>query len=253
MRIERLNARQVDSLRRAGRVAAQTLAAVGETLRAGLTTAAIDRFVRTDTAARNAAPSQLGYHGFPGAVCTSRNDVVCHGIPSERDVLEEGDIVSVDVTSHFEGWHGDTCRTFAIGTPTPERAHVLRVAEACCQLGIRTVRDGIRLGDLGAVVDDFAQAEGCAIVRDVGGHGIGRAMHLSPHVSFFGTPGTGRRLRRGMAITIEPIVVLGESAEVTTDPDGWTMRSASGAPAAQFEHTIVVTRDGAEVMTLRGQ
>ncbi len=248
MGIERLLPKHIAKLRRAGEVAAQTLAHIGAALAPGMSTAAIDRLVREDTRARGAAPSQLGYHGFPGAVCTSRNDIVCHGVPSERDVLEPGDIVSVDVTSNLDGWHGDTCRTFALGPLSPERAHVLSVAERCCEIGIAQVRDQVRLGDIGAAVEALARSEGCSVVREVGGHGIGRAMHLEPHVPFFGRPGTGRRLRAGMALTIEPIVVLGTSA-IVTDDDGWTMRTASGAPSAQFEHTLVVTRTGADVMT----
>lgn len=235
-------------MRAAGRVAAETLRSVGARLAIGMTTADIDRLVREDTARRGATPSQLGYHGFPGAVCTSPNDVVCHGIPRDDAVLREGDIVSVDVTSCFEGWHGDTCRTFAIGRPTPERAHVMDVAKRCCELGISIARDGARLGDLGHAVEELARAEGCSVVREVGGHGIGRKMHLPPHVSFFGAKGTGRRLREGMAITIEPIIVLGEP-DIVMDDDGWTMRTSDGSPAAQYEHTILVTRKGAEVLT----
>ena len=248
VQIERLGRRQRTPMRLAGRVAAETLRWVGAQLRAGMTTAEVDRLVREDTRRRNAVPSQLGYHGFPGAVCTSRNDVVCHGIPRDDETLHDGDIVSIDVTSNLDGWHGDTCRTFAIGTPTRERAHVMEVAERCCRLGISIVRDGVRLGDVGHAVDALARAEGCSVVREVGGHGIGRKMHLPPHVSFFGEPGTGRRLREGMAITIEPIVMLG-TPRVVTDDDGWTMRTHDGSPAAQFEHTILVTREGCEVLT----
>lgn len=247
MHIERLGPKQRERLRAAGRVAAQSLRFVGAQLQVGMSTAELDRLVREDTARRGATPSQLGYHGFPGAVCTSRNDVVCHGIPRDER-LEEGDIVSIDVTSRFEGWHGDTCRTFVLGTPSPERAHVVDVAYRCCELGISHVRDGVRLGDLGHVVEELARAEGCSVVREVGGHGIGREMHLPPHVSFFGRPGAGRRLRDGMAITIEPIVVLG-APRIIMDDDGWTMRTDDGSPAAQFEHTILVTRNGAEVLT----
>ena len=248
MAIERLREGHIAKLRTAGRVAAETLAHIGTQLRPGLSTAAIDRLVRDDTRRRGAKPSQLGYQGFPAAVCTSRNDVVCHGIPSKHDILQPGDIISIDVTSNLDGWHGDTCRTFAVGEPSPERRHVLSVAERCCELGIRHVRDQVRLGDIGAAVEELARSEGCSIVREVGGHGIGRAMHLEPHVPFFGRPGAGRRLRNGMAITIEPIVILG-AARIVTDDDGWTMRTDNRAPAAQFEHTVVVTRTGADVMT----
>ena len=178
-------------------------------------------------------------------------DIVCHGIPRADEHLEEGDIVSIDVTSNLNGWHGDTCATFAIGEVEANRAHVMRVASECCTLGIELAKDGTRLGDLGAAVEAHARAQGCSIVKDVGGHGIGRRMHQAPHIAFFGRPGRGRRLVAGMAITIEPIVVLGRSGDVVVESDGWTMRSRSGEPAAQFEHTILIGRGPARVLTAR--
>ncbi len=252
MWFERLSSKHIADMRRAGRVAAATLAAVAARLRPGVSTKEIDRFVREDTARRGATPSQLGYHGFPAAVCTSRNDVACHGVPRADERLVQGDLISVDVTSCLGGWHGDTCGTFPIGELSPERRHVLEVARRCRDVGTRELRDGVRLGDVGAAVEALAHVEGCSVVREVGGHGIGRAMHLPPHVAHFGVRGRGRRLRAGMALTIEPILVLGRSAEVHVDADGWTMRTAAGAPSAQFEHTVVITRDGAEILTVPG-
>lgn len=248
MSFERLSPLARDRMRDAGAAAAATLAVVEAALVPGVTTAAIDRLVRADTARRGARPSQLGYHGFPGAVCTSVNDVACHGIPSEHVVLHPGDVVSVDVTSELAGWHGDTCATFCVGAPSPEAAHVIDVARRCRDAGIAVVRDGVRLGDLGAAVEALARSEGCSVIRDVGGHGIGRRMHLPPHVHHFGRPGTGARLRAGMAITVEPIVALGGPA-LRADPDGWTLRTADGRLAAQFEHTILVTKAGCEILT----
>lgn len=236
-------------MRAAGRVAAATLARVGAALRPGMSTAEIDRLVRRDTAARGARPSQLGYRGFPAAVCTSRNDVVCHGIPRPDEVLAPGDLISVDVTSALDGWHGDNCATWIVGgRGSPEARHVREVARRCRDAGIAAVRHGARLGDVGALIEALAEREGCGVVREVGGHGIGRRMHQPPHVHHFGRPGTGRRLRAGMAITIEPIVTLGRPG-LTEDPDGWTLRTDDGSPAAQFEHTVLVTRDGAEILT----
>ncbi len=251
MRSERLERAQVERMRAAGRAAAETLAAIGTRLRPGITTADIDRWVREDTAARGARPSQLGYHGFPAAVCTSRNDVACHGVPRERERLEPGDIIAIDVTSELDGWHGDNCATFAIGEISAEAQHVIDVARRARDAGIAVVRDGVRLGDVGAAIEALVRAEGCSVVRDVGGHGIGRSMHLPPHVDHFGTPGRGARLRRGMAITIEPIVALGR-ARVVLDADGWTLRTADGSWAAQFEHTVLVTREGCEILTRCG-
>ena len=251
MAVARYFGTEVEALRKAGRAAAATLGTVGAALRAGMTTRDIDLLVRRDTAARQGIPSQLGYHGFPAAVCTSVNDVVCHGIPSTQVRLRTGDIINVDVTTQLGGFHGDTSRTYTIGTPSPEARHVVQVAERCLDAGIAQVREGARLGDVGAAIEELAVAEGCSVVRDVGGHGIGRVMHAPPHVPHFGVRGRGLRLRRGMALTIEPMVNLG-SPDVVIDGDGWTMRTADGSLSAQFEHTLLVTAAGCEVLTRAG-
>ena len=237
------------ALRRAGRAAAETLAYVGTKLRLGMSTAEIDRLVREDTARRGGAPSQLGYHGFPAAVCTSRNHVVCHGIPRLDDLLERGDIVNVDVTTCLGGFHGDTSATFFLGEPSAEARHVVEVARRCRDAGIAVVRDGARIGDLGAAIEELARSEGCSVVREIGGHGIGRVMHAEPHVPHVGQRGRGVRLRAGMAFTIEPMVNLGGAA-VRTLADGWTVVTVDGSLSAQFEHTVLVTKDGCEVLTL---
>lgn len=238
-------------MRRAGRVAAETLAWVGSQLRVGMSTKEIDRLVRLDTERRGARPSQLGYHGFPASVCTSRNHVVCHGIPSEHDVLEWGDIVNVDVTSCLDGYHGDTSRTFCLGEPAPDVKRLVLVAERCLEAGISVVRAGARLGDIGAAIEEVARAAGVSIVREYGGHGIGRSMHAPPHVAHYGRRGSGRRLKAGMALTIEPMVNLGAPDVLLLD-DGWTVVTADGRPSAQFEHTVLVTATGAEVLTRLG-
>jgi methionyl aminopeptidase len=164
-------------------------------------------------------------------------------------VLVAGDIVNVDVTTNLNGFHGDTSATFMIGAVTPEARHVVEVARRCRDAGIAVVRDGARLGDVGAAIEALARAEGCSVVRDFGGHGIGREMHLDPHVPHTGQRGTGLRLKAGMAITIEPMVNLG-TREVRTLDDGWTVVTADGRLSAQFEHTVLVTRDGYELTTL---
>jgi methionyl aminopeptidase len=236
-------------MRAAGRVAAQTLAHVGSALRAGMTTKQIDDLVRADTARRGGKPSQLGYKGFPAAVCTSRNQVVCHGMPSAKEVLKDGDIINVDVTTELDGFHGDTSRTFLIGTPTPEASRVVNVAERCLFAGISVVRPGARFGDIGAAIAELAHREGCSVVRDFGGHGIGRRMHQDPHVSHVGTKGSGLRLKEGMTFTIEPMINLGD-ADVFVLEDGWTVITADGSLSAQFEHTVLVTATGYELLTL---
>jgi methionyl aminopeptidase len=243
-----LSAREIVHMRRAGAVAAATLAWIGSKLAASMTTSEIDRLVREDTARRGGRPSQLGYKGFPAAVCTSRNQVVCHGIPSEKETLEDGDIVNIDVTTLYEGFHGDTSATFVIGRATEEARALVEIARRCRDAGIAVVREGARLGDIGAAIEEIANKEGVSVVTDLGGHGIGRRMHDEPHVAHTGKRGMGQRLKAGMAFTIEPMVNAGRSDVVFLD-DGWTVVTADGSLSAQFEHTIVVTRDGCEVTT----
>jgi len=248
MAIELYGPRELPLLRRAGRVAAETLRHVGDRLRVGISTRDIDLLVREDTARRGGKPSQLGYKGFPAAVCTSRNQVVCHGIPSPTEQLADGDIVNVDVTTEFEGFHGDTSRTFALGAPRPEARHVSDVAARCLAAGIAAVRPGARLGDIGAAIEELATREGCSVVSAFGGHGIGRRMHMEPHVSHVGRRGSGLRLKPGMAFTIEPMINLGAPDVLVLD-DGWTVITRDGSLSAQFEHTVYVTESGVEVLT----
>jgi methionyl aminopeptidase len=247
--IELLDASQLERMRRAGRAAARTLAFVGSQLRAGMSTADIDRLVREDTARHGGRPSQLGYKGFPAAVCTSRNHVVCHGIPSEREWLEDGDVINVDVTTEVDGYHGDTSAMFVIGEASEQAQRLVDVARRCRDAGIAVIRDGARLGDIGAAIQELARQEGVSIVTELGGHGIGRKMHGDPHVSHVGKRGAGPRLKAGMALTVEPMVNAG-GAEVSFLDDGWTVVTADGGLSAQWEHTVVVTRDGYEIMTL---
>jgi methionyl aminopeptidase len=249
MGIHLMGERELPGLRRAGAAAAGTLAHVAARLRPGVSTADIDAWVREDTARRGGAPSQLGYKGFPAAVCTSRNHVVCHGIPRPDERLAPGDIVNVDVTTHLGGFHGDTSATFVVGEgASAEARHVVDVARRCRDAGVAAVRHGVRLGDVGAVIEALARSEGCSVVRDFGGHGIGYTMHAEPHVPHVGPAGTGPKLRAGMVITIEPMVNLGRP-EVRLLDDGWTVVTADGSLSAQFEHTVLVTREGCEVLT----
>lgn len=248
MAIMILGAGEWRAMRAAGRTAAATLRAAGAALRPGMTTADIDALVRRDTARRGGTPSQLGFHGFPAAVCTSKNAVVCHGIPSASCVLADGDILNVDVTTNYRGYHGDTSSTFFIGTPGAEARHVVDTARRCRDAGIAALRPGIRLGELGAIIEDIATRAGCTVVREFGGHGIGRQMHQPPQVLHYAHRG-GARIKVGMAITIEPMVNLGRP-EVRLLDDGWTVVTADGSLSAQFEHTVLVTADGAEVLTV---
>jgi methionyl aminopeptidase len=222
---------------------------VGKRLRPGISTADIDGWVREHTAQLGGTPSQLGYDGFPAAVCTSRNDVVCHGIPRRNELLGPGDILNVDVTTCLGGFHGDTSATFSIGEPSAHALRLLDVARRCRDAGIAVVRDGARLGDVGAAVEELAVQEGCSVVREFGGHGIGRKMHMEPHVAHFGRRGAGIRLRAGMVLTVEPMINLG-AADVRMLDDGWTVVTADGSLSAQFEHTVLVTREGYDILSV---
>ncbi|AKV01474.1 Methionine aminopeptidase [Labilithrix luteola] len=250
MAIEIKSAKEIEALRVVSLMAAETLLLVGEKLRVGMTTDEINTIVHEDTIRRGARPSPLNYRGFPKSVCTSVNEVVCHGIPGPQ-VLKDGDIINVDVTSFFGGFHGDTSATFYIGTPSPGARKVTEVARKALELGIAQVKDGGRLGDIGAAIQEYVEGEGCSVVKDFVGHGIGRRFHEDPQVKHYGKRNTGERMKAGMVFTIEPMVNLGRF-EVDIDPkDKWTVTTADGSLSAQFEHTIVVTKTGCEVLTKR--
>lgn len=247
--VEIKSAREIEAMRRVGRLAAETLTAVGELVEPGITTQQIDDFVHRHTLSQGALPAPLNYRGFPKSVCTSVNEVVCHGIPGERR-LEDGDIINVDVTHIFDGFHGDTSATFYVGTPSEDARKVTEISRRCLELGIAEVRPGARLGDVGAAIQAFAEGRGCSVVRDFVGHGIGRVFHDEPKVSHVGVRGRGVRLKPGMTFTIEPMINLG-GWQVEVLEDDWTAVTADGSLSAQFEHTILVTTSGCEILTAR--
>ncbi len=252
MAIELKTPKQIQKLRRAGRLAAETLVLAGRMVRPGLTTDEINTFVHAHTLKQQAWPAPLQYKGFPKSVCTSVNEVVCHGIPGPR-VLEEGDIVNIDVTTIFpakKGFYGDTSATFFVGEPSPDARHVTEVARRCLELGIAAVRPGGYIGDIGAAIQEYAEGEGCSVVRDFVGHGIGTTFHTEPSVPHFGRRGEGPRMRPGMVFTIEPMINLG-GWETEILPDRWTAVTVDGSLSAQFEHTVAVTETGCEVLTRR--
>lgn len=242
--------RDIEHMRVVGRMAAETLLLVGEKIGPGMTTEDLDRLVVEDTLRRGAKCAPLNYHGFPKSVCTSVNHVVCHGIPSPKVVLKDGDIINVDVTTIYNGYYGDTSATFYIGKPSAEARHVTEISRKSLDLGIAEVREGARLGDIGAAIQEFAEANGCSVVRAFVGHGIGKKFHDEPKVSHVGKRGTGARLRAGMIFTIEPMINLG-GYEVDILDDDWTAVTRDGSLSAQFEHTVVVTKTGCEILTKR--
>ncbi len=252
MAVEIKSPKEVEAMRVSCQMAAETLLHVGEVLRPGLTTDNINTIVHEDTVRRGAFPSPLNYKGFPKSVCTSVNEVVCHGIPGPQ-VLKDGDIINVDVTTFYKGFHGDTSATFYIGTPSAEARKVVETARRALELGIAEVRDGARLGDIGAAIQEYAEAQGCSVVRDFVGHGIGRKFHEKPQVKHYGKRGTDERIKAGMIFTIEPMVNLGRWEVIVDERDKWTVTTADGSLSAQFEHTVLVTKTGVEVLTKRAK
>ncbi len=252
MGVEVMNGRMLAAMRESCQLAARTLVMVGEHLQPGMTTEQLNTLVHEFIVSHDAYPAPLDYKGFPKSVCTSRNAVVCHGIPGD-EVLENGDILNVDVTTYFptkNGFHGDTSVTFYVGEPSDEAKHVVETARRCLELGIAEVRHGARIGDIGAAIQEYAHARGCSVVEDYVGHGVGREFHMKPQIPHYGKRGTGKRIREGMVFTIEPMINLG-AKETELQDDEWTVLTADRSLTAQFEHSIAVTRDGCEVLTAR--
>jgi len=239
---------EIEAMRPACRHAAETLQMIEPYIRPGITTDEINDIVHEYTIRHHAIPAPLNYHGFPKSVCTSVNHVVCHGIPSDKK-LRDGDIINVDVTSIIDGWHGDTSKTFFVGTPKVRARKIVEVAKRALEIGIAQVRPGARLGDIGHAIQQYVEGEKCSVVREYCGHGIGRQFHEEPQVLHYGRPGTGIELQEGMVFTIEPMVNLGK-AGVKLLRDGWTVVTRDRSLSAQFEHTLAVTTDGCEILTL---
>lgn len=242
---------EIDSMRAAGAMAAETLLGVGDMIAVGVTGLNIDEFVYEDTKKRGGIPATLGYRGYPKSVCVSVNEVVCHGIPNSKK-LKDGDIVNVDVTTIYDGWHGDTSATFYVGNRGHQAVAVTEAARDALRLGIAEVRPGARLGDVGAAIQETAELFGMSTVRDFYGHGIGRRFHEAPSVPHFGTRGKGFRLKAGMTFTIEPMICFGKH-DVRLLEDKWAAVTVDGSLSAQFEHTVCVTETGCEILTARNR
>ena len=242
------NSDQIRWMRRAGKITAQALEVAREAIRVGVSTAEIDRKIRHYIEKCGAVPSFLGYGGFPGSACISRNREVIHGIPSPRVFLEEGDIVKVDVGACYHGYHGDAARTYTVGTVSPAAAALIAATEDAFWAGFRSVRAGARIGDIGHAVQTCARSRGYSVVRAYVGHGVGAALHEEPEVPNFGNAGHGVRICSGMTLAIEPMVNEG-SEEVKVLEDGWTVVTADGRLSAHYENSVLVTDDGAEILT----
>ena len=244
-----LSSREIEKMRKAGKLAARLLNHLGEMVEAGISTHDIDQEAEKWTKAHGATSAPLGYHGFPRSICTSVNEVICHGIPNKKQVLKDGDIINIDVTPILDGYHGDTSKTFFVGTPSDEAKKLVEVTEECMYRGIKAVRPNGRIGDIGAAIQEYAESHGYSVVRNFVGHGIGRIFHTPPQIPHYGKAGTGKKLRPGMVFTVEPMINIGTYESELLD-DGWTALTKDRKLSAQFEHTITVTRDGVEILTV---
>ena len=247
--ITRKNREQIALMRRAGKVVAEMHEVCIRAAKAGASTLDVDQAAREALDRRGARSNFLGYHGFPAVVCTSPNDVIVHGIPSDTVILEEGDILSIDCGAIIEGWHADAAVTVPIGAVDDESTRLMDVTRASLEAAIEQVMAGKQLGDVGAAVEGLAEAAGFSVVREYVGHGIGTAMHEDPQVPNYGPPGRGMRLKVGHVLAIEPMVNAGGRETEVLD-DGWTVITRDGSRSAHFEHTIAVTDHGPEVLTL---
>ena len=244
-------AEEIEKMRVAGRLAAEVLEMIKPHVVKGVSTAELDRICHQYiTQQQQAIPAPLNYNGFPKSICTSINHVVCHGIPSEEKKLKDGDIINIDITVIKDGYHGDTSAMFCVGKPSILAERLCRVAQECLYESMRKVKPGAQLGDLGAVIQKHAHAQNFSVVRDFCGHGIGASFHEEPQILHYGKAGTGAVLEAGMCFTIEPMINAGKYATKTMK-DGWTAITKDRSLSAQWEHTLLVTEDGCEVLTLR--
>ena len=240
---------QIEGIRRSGVVNTGVLDLVAREIRAGMSTLEIDEMVYDYTVSHGAIPAPLNYEGFPKSVCTSINEVVCHGIPNEFDVLEEGDIINVDVSTILDGYYSDASRMFVIGQTTPQKQKLVDVARECLEIGMKAARPFGFVGDIGNAIEKHAKKNGFSIVRDLCGHGVGLEFHEEPDVEHFGKRGTGMLLVPGMVFTIEPMVNMGDWRVFVDEEDGWTVVTEDELPSAQWEHTFVMTENGLEILT----
>jgi len=242
-------AEDFEAMRRAGHLAAETLDFITPHVRPGVTTEALDRLCHDFIREHDAVPAPLNYRGFPKSICTSVNHVVCHGIPSDKKALRDGDILNIDVTVILDGWHGDTSRMFYVGKPSVLARRLVETTYEAMMRGIAAAKPGATLGDVGHAIQSYAEAERFSVVRDFCGHGLGRVFHTAPSVLHYGRPGRGTPLREGMFFTVEPMINAGRF-EVKILEDGWTAVTRDRKLSAQFEHSIGVTAEGYEIFTL---
>jgi methionyl aminopeptidase len=243
------SAREIETMRRSGKITAKVLTDLMKTARPGMTTRQLDEIAERGIRELGGTPTFKGYHGFPATICASVNDEVVHGIPGDY-VLRDGDLLSIDIGTTFEGYVSDSAVTIPVGTISDAAQRLLDVTQECLMIGIAQMQRGNRVGDIGAAVQRHAESHGYGVVRELAGHGVGREMHEEPQVPNYGKAGTGMELRSGLVLAVEPMITQGGRG-VEILKDGWTVVTADGKLAAHFEHTIAVTEDGPKILTLR--
>jgi methionyl aminopeptidase len=241
------SAREIEIMRRGGKITSKTLAMLMAAAKPGVTTGQLDKLADESIRSMGGVPTFIGYHGYPSAICASVNEEVVHGMPGDR-VLKDGDLLSIDIGTTFEGYVSDTAVTVGIGTVSEAAKRLMRVTQECLMLGIAQMQPGNHLGDIGHAVQQHAESHGFGVVRALVGHGVGRQMHEDPQVPNYGTPGQGPLLRKGLVLAIEPMITEG-TWEVETLNDGWTVVTEDGKLAAHFEHTIAITDNGPRILT----
>ena len=247
--IRRRDDRELEKMHQANAIVLRTLEVLKNALEPGITTEELDRICHEYIVkVQNAIPANVGYKGFPATICTSVNNVICHGIPSDAKVLRDGDIINIDVTVIKDGWHGDTSRMYVAGNPSVTARRLVDVTREAMFRGIRTVKPGATLGDIGHAIQEYAESERFSVVREYCGHGIGKVYHDEPQVLHYGRPGQGLVLKPGMTFTIEPMINEG-ARHTKLLPDGWTVVTKDRKLSAQWEHTVAVTEDGVEILT----
>ncbi len=244
------SSREIELMRATSKLASQTLEFIEPYVVPGVSTEELNKLCHDFIVEHGAYPSPLNYHGFPKSICTSKNEIICHGIPSKRDVLKDGDILNIDVTTYLNKFHGDTNKTFLVGNVSPEVKKLVDVTYICMREGINQVRPGAHIGDIGAVIQEIAHGHGYSVVEEYCGHGIGREFHEEPQVVHVGKKGTGPEIKPGMTFTIEPMINLG-NRHCKVLKDNWTVITKDKKWSAQFEHTILCTDDGHDILTLR--
>tara|TARA_B100000700_G_scaffold232226_1_gene257158 strand:+ start:7350 stop:8120 length:771 start_codon:yes stop_codon:yes gene_type:complete len=253
MKINLKNQDQISHMRVAGKLAAEVLEMIAPYVVPGVSTEELDKrcydFIVDE---QKAIPANVGYNGFKKTICSSVNQVICHGIPSDKKILKDGDIINIDVTVLHNGWHGDSSKMFLVGKSQPHNERLVRVTQECLYKAIEVVKPGARLGDIGAVIQEHAEKNHYSVVEDYCGHGIGQVYHEEPQVTHFGRAGTGLEIKEGMCFTIEPMINQG-SKYTKLLSDGWTVETKDGRNSAQWEHTLAVTASGVEVLTKRSE